>query len=239
VPLAETDATVRAAATAETLLERYGVVTRGSVATERVPGGFALAYKVLSGFEESGRARRGYFIETLGAAQFSTGGTVDRLRSFSRDPSLPAPAPTAIALAATDPANPYGAALPWPSSAGEEGGASDTAARTAMADGDGDAPASTGTGHRPGRKAGALVVLVDGALVLYVERGGKTVLAFPEDEATLRLASDSLAALVRSAAVDKLAIEKANGAFVLGTPLGHALQDAGFLATPRGLRLRA
>jgi ATP-dependent Lhr-like helicase len=237
VPLAETDATVRAAATAETLLERYGVVTRGSVATERVPGGFALAYKVLSGFEDSGRARRGYFIETLGAAQFSTGGTVDRLRSFSRDPSLPSPAPSAVSLAATDPANPYGAALPWPS-AGEEGAAAESAA---VAGGDGDAPASTGTGtgHRPGRKAGALVVLVDGALVLYVERGGKTVLAFTEDEATLRLASDSLAALVRSAAVDKLAIEKANGAFVLGTPLGHALQDAGFLATPRGLRLRA
>jgi ATP-dependent Lhr-like helicase len=241
VPLAETDATVRAAASAETLLERYGVVTRGSVATERVPGGFALAYKVLSGFEESGRARRGYFIEKLGAAQFSTGGTVDRVRSFSRDPSLPAPAPAALALAATDPANPYGAALPWPSSTGEDtataGGASVSSAAPAAKD---DAsPAATGTGHRPGRKAGALVVLVDGALVLYVERGGKTVLAFTDDEGTLRLASDSLAALVRSGAVDKLAIEKANGAFVLGTPLGRVLQDAGFLATPRGLRLRA
>jgi ATP-dependent helicase Lhr and Lhr-like helicase len=241
VPLAETDATVRAAASAETLLERYGVVTRGSVSTERVPGGFALAYKVLSGFEESGRARRGYFIETLGAAQFSTGGTVDRLRSFSRDPSLPAPAPAALALAATDPANPYGAALPWPSSAGEDGAAPRGSAggAAASAGDDGAEPAATGTGHRPGRKAGALVVLVDGALVLYVERGGKTVLAFSDDEATLSLASDSLAALVRSGGVDKLAIEKANGAFVLGTPLGHALQDAGFLATPRGLRLRA
>ncbi len=242
VPLAETDATVRAAASAETLLERYGVVTRGSVATERVPGGFALAYKVLSGFEESGRARRGYFIETLGAAQFSTGGTVDRLRSFSRDPSLPSPAPTALALAATDPANPYGAALPWPSSGGEDsadapGGSAGGSGASAAEDG--ATPAATGTGHRPGRKAGALVVLVDGALVLYVERGGKTVLAFSEDETTLRLAGDSLAALVRSGGVDKLAIEKANGAFVLGTPVGHALQDAGFLATPRGLRLRA
>jgi len=254
VPLAETDATVRAAATAETLLERYGVVTRGSVATERVPGGFALAYKVLSGFEESGRARRGYFIETLGAAQFSTGGTVDRLRSFSRDPSLPAPAPAAIALAATDPANPYGAALPWPSSGGDDAdGPADAAADggamtgAAAARGSAAAPATaaastrapTGTGHRPGRKAGALVVLVDGALVLYVERGGKTVLGFTDDEATLRVASGSLAALVRSGGVDRLAVEKANGAFVLGTALGDALQDAGFLATPRGLRLRA
>ncbi|WP_150307780.1 Lhr family ATP-dependent helicase [Planctomonas psychrotolerans] len=257
VPLAETDATVRAHATAETLLERYGVVTRGSVATERVPGGFALAYKVLSGFEESGRARRGYFIEKLGAAQFSTGGTIDRLRSFTRDPTLPAPAPTAIALAATDPANPYGAALPWPGS-----GAAADADADALPEASGQslagevptapaapgspprAPSSTGsagsaTGHRPGRKAGALVVLVEGELALYVERGGKSVLAFRDDEPTLRLASAALAGLVRSGGVDKLAVEKANGDFVLGTPLGDALQDAGFLATPRGLRMRA
>ncbi|MET0932648.1 MAG: ATP-dependent helicase, partial [Mycetocola sp.] len=84
LPLAEQDPTVRTAATAETLLERYGVVTRGSVMGEGVPGGFALTYRVLSTFEDTGRVRRGYFIDGLGAAQFATAGTVDRLRSFAR-----------------------------------------------------------------------------------------------------------------------------------------------------------
>ena len=108
--------------------------------------------------EEAGRCRRGYFIEHLGAAQFAVPATVDRLRSYSEDTQLAKAEPVALALAATDPANPFGAALPWP----------------ALRD-------DAGTGHRPGRKAGALVGRVDGALVLYVERGGKTLLAFSED----------------------------------------------------------
>ncbi|MFJ3393549.1 ATP-dependent helicase [Leifsonia aquatica] len=220
LPERDLDSTVRAHGQAETLLDRYGVVTRGSVMNEGTPGGFALAYKVLSGFEETGRARRGYFVETLGAAQFATGATVDRLRGFTRDP-LQEREHSAIALAATDPANPYGAALPWPAVPGE-----------------------AGTGHRPGRKAGALVVLVDGELTLYVERGGKSLLSFvdPEDaEAgpTLAAASRALAALVTGRRVDKLAVETVNGGFVLGTPTGDALAEAGFLAIPRGLRLRS
>jgi ATP-dependent Lhr-like helicase len=220
LPERDFDSTVRAHGQAETLLDRYGVVTRGSVMNEGTPGGFALAYKVLSGFEETGRARRGYFVETLGAAQFATGATVDRLRGFTRDP-LQEREHSAIALAATDPANPYGAALPWPAVPGE-----------------------AGTGHRPGRKAGALVVLVDGELTLYVERGGKSLLSFtdPEDaEAapTLAAASRALAALVTGSRVDKLAVETVNGGFVLGTPTGDALAEAGFLAIPRGLRLRS
>ncbi|MEO8907287.1 MAG: DEAD/DEAH box helicase, partial [Microbacteriaceae bacterium] len=178
LPLAETDATVRAHATTETLLERYGVVTRGSVVAEGAPGGFALTYRVLSRFEESARARRGYFIEGLGAAQFATGGTVDRLRSFVRD-STQDPENHAITLAATDPANPYGAALAWPAAGDTTAGA-----------------ASTGTGHRPGRKAGALVTLVDGALALYLERGGKSALTFG-DERRLDAAGLSIGALVR------------------------------------------
>lgn len=234
LPTRDLDSTVRAHATAETLLDRYGVVTRGSVMNEGVPGGFALAYKVLSGFEETGRARRGYFIETLGAAQFATGPTVDRLRSFVADHTQE-PDHAAIALAATDPANPYGAALPWPAVPGE-----------------------TGTGHRPGRKAGALVVLVDGALTLYVERGGKSMLCFVDQaEASgtsgnagsagatgspttldLEAAARALARLITDGRVDKLAVETVNGEFVLGSPLGDALAQAGFLATPRGLRLR-
>jgi ATP-dependent Lhr-like helicase len=208
LPLAEGDTTVRAKASAELLLERYGVVTRGSVVSEGIRGGFALAYKVLSTFEESGKARRGYFINGLGAAQFATGATVDRLRQFTRDDDSQAD-PIAFTLAATDPANPYGAALPWPLL----------------------------EGHRPGRKAGALVVLVDGMLTLYIERGGKTVLTFTADEGILAAAATSLASTVRTG-LGKLRIERINGDFAIGTPFGNLLADAGFAATPQGLRLR-
>ncbi|MGK9146144.1 ATP-dependent helicase [Plantibacter flavus] len=212
LPLAEQDATIRAVATGETLLERYGVVTRGSVVAEGVTGGFALAYRVLKQFEENGRCRRGYFVERLGGAQFASSGTVDRLRSFIQTDD--APAFDAVTLAATDPANPYGAALSWPSQE------------------------VTGVKHRPGRKAGALVVLVDGAPVWYLERGGKTALAFTDDEQQLQAGARSLAATVTSGRIEKLGIEQVNGVFVLGTPTGYALRQAGFVETPRGLRLR-
>ena len=150
LPELDADPTRRAHAAAERLLDRHGVVTRGAVVSERVPGGFAAVYKVLSAFEETGRCRRGYFVEGLGAAQFGTAGAIDRLRTFAEVAPTDAK-PVAVALAATDPANPYGAALPWP-----------------------ERPRRPrGHGHRPGRKAGALVVLVDGALTLYVERGGQ------------------------------------------------------------------
>jgi ATP-dependent Lhr-like helicase len=227
LPLAEGDTTVRAKAMAESLLERHGVVTRGAVVSEGIRGGFALAYKVLSGFEESGRARRGYFVDGLGAAQFATGATVDRLRNFTIDPES-TPKLEAITLAATDPANPYGAALPWPGA-------------PAAGDAEPGSPVpetSEKRGHRPGRKAGAMVVMVDGALVLYVERGGKTVLTFTPDEDALRAAAVSLATTVRSR-LGALRIERVNGDFSVGTQLGTMLTDAGFAATPQGLRLRA
>ena len=216
LPLADADATVRGVATAEQLLERYGVVTRGSVVSEGVHGGFSLVYRVLSRFEETGRARRGYFVEGLGAAQFATGATVDRLRSFAREPDSERP-PTAVTLAATDPANAWGAALAWP--AGVE-------------------TSDDKRGHRPGRKAGALVVLVDGLLALYIERGGKTVLTFGAGERELTAAAESLVATVRRG-VGKLRVERVDGAFVIGTALGDALTAAGFSPTPQGLRLRA
>lgn len=233
LPLAEPDATVRAAAVAEQLLERHGVVTRGAVQVEGVRGGFAGVYRVLSRFEESGRARRGYFVEGLGAAQFATGPTVDRLRTSARDldddeRDDPDRKREALTLAATDPANPFGAALPWPSEDAEPGA-------------DDDVAAGTGTGkrgHRPGRKAGALVVLVDGRLRVYVERGGKSVLTFGGDQGDLTAAAASIAATVRNG-LGKLAVERVDGTFVLETPLGDALRDAGFTATPQGLRLRA
>jgi ATP-dependent Lhr-like helicase len=223
LPLAEGDTTIRAKAMGELLLERHGVVTRGAVVSEGIRGGFALAYKVLSGFEETGRARRGYFVEGLGAAQFATSATVDRLRSFVVD-SEQLPKLDAITLAATDPANPYGAALGWPD--------------LDRLDHRADAEPPAKRGHRPGRKAGALVVIVDGALVLYVERGGKTVLTFTDDEQTLAAAATSLARTVRDR-LGRLRVERVDGEFSVGTPLGRALAEAGFSATPQGLRLRA
>jgi ATP-dependent Lhr-like helicase len=224
LPALDDDPTRRAHAMAERLLDRHGVVTRGAVASERVPGGFAAVYKVLSAFEETGRCRRGYFVGGLGAAQFSTSGAVDRLRTFGE---VPVDAkPVALALAATDPANPYGAALAWPERPerpeGVEGG-----------------------GHRPGRKAGALVVLVDGALSLYVERGGKTLLTWPDESGGwghLEPAALALAEAATRGALGRITVERADGEQLLGsglTPLRLALSAAGFVSTPRGLRLRA
>ena len=224
LPAPDPDLTVRAYAAAEVLLDRYGVLTRGSVVAEGIPGGFAGVYRVLAAAEESGRVRRGYFVESLGAAQFAGTGAVDRLRAGARllgsaEPTGRGPAP-AVVLAASDPANAYGAALPWP-------------ARPAAED-DGR------KGHQPGRKAGALVVLVDGELVLYVERGGKTLLSWSEDPELLQAGADALALAVREGALGRITVEKADGGAVLGSghPLAEALAAAGFHATPRGLRLR-
>ncbi|GAA1945883.1 ATP-dependent helicase [Agromyces allii] len=214
LPVPDSDATRRAHALAETMLDRHGLVTRGTVVAEGVLGGFALLYRTLSGFEESGRARRGYFVEGLGAAQFAGPGAVDRLRGFADRDERPSEARAVHVLAATDPANAYGAALPWPDPPGE-------------------------SSHRAARKAGALVVVADGELVAYVERGGKTMLAYVDDEAVLRQAADAVAALVRTGRVRRLAVESVNGAFVLGTTFGDALRVAGFGETPKGLRLDA
>jgi ATP-dependent Lhr-like helicase len=232
LPHREADPTRRAHAVAESLLDRHGVVTRGAVMAERVPGGFSAVYTVLKAFEETGRVRRGYFVEGLGAAQFAAPGAVDRMRSLAAvrpaedQPLWTAPVPggwdtthqrkrrddaRAIVLAASDPANPFGAALPWPPT----------------------------EGHKPGRKAGALVVLVDGTLVLYVERGGKTLLSFTDDDACVAPAADALALAVRDGALGKLTVEKADGESALRSPLGVALENAGFRPTPRGLRLRS
>ncbi len=227
LPEVETDPTRRAATLAEVLLDRHGVVVRGAVQAERAPGGFAAVYRVLATFEETGRCRRGYFVEGLGAAQFALPGAVDRLRAVSaaleRAGEEPAPrgvsaeVPRALVLAATDPANPYGAAVSWPTRGPGRG---------------------EDAGHRPGRKAGALVVLVDGRLVLYVERGGRTLLTWAEDPGLLQPAVDALSLAIREGLLGRLTVERADGAGVLDSPLGRALEHAGFHATPRGLRLR-
>jgi ATP-dependent helicase Lhr and Lhr-like helicase len=219
-------ATMRAHAQALTLLERHGVLTKGAVAAERVPGGFGGVYPVLRAMEEAGQCRRGYFVEGLGAAQFALPGAVDRMRALGAgDLRVAAPAASGassdysertVVLAAADPAQPYGAALPWPARPGE-----------------------TAAAHRPGRKAGALVVLCSGELVLYVERGGKTLLSWSDDPAVLEPCAAALAAAVRDGALGRITVEKADGEAVHGSPLAKALESAGFRPTPRGLRLRA
>jgi ATP-dependent helicase Lhr and Lhr-like helicase len=217
LPLAEPDSTIRAHFSAELLLNRYGVLTKGSA--EGVPGGFAMLYKVLTAFEDAGRCQRGYFVESLGGAQFAVASTVDRLRTYLDGVDQQRRDYHAVVLAAADPANPYGAALPW--------------------------PAESETGHRPGRKAGALVVLVDGGLTWFLERGGRSLLTFSTDAEAHAAASVALVDLVGSGRLQSLLVERINGVPVLdpGAGVEHAavhdaLIGSGFARTPRGLRLR-
>jgi ATP-dependent Lhr-like helicase len=320
LPDRDPDPTRRLHAVAQALLDRHGIVTRGSVVAERIPGGFGAVYPVLRAMEEAGQCRRGYFVEGLGAAQFALPGAVDRMRAIAaaqeaaaaglpagsghggsadtgsshtergpggtgshgtdpgasgdatgghrplwpgEPPPTDAPGggaspwrgtgpeagaharsgggpgagegswssggpgsagspgdagnagPPITVLAAADPANAFGSALPWPARPGEVPGA-----------------------HRPGRKAGALVVLSGGDLVLYVERGGKTLLSWTSDPEILVPAAAGLAEAVRGGALGRLTVERADGTGVYDTPLAQALADAGFRPTPRGLRLR-
>jgi ATP-dependent Lhr-like helicase len=333
LPDRDPDPTRRSHATAQALLDRHGIVTRGTVVAERVPGGFGALYPVLRAMEEAGQCRRGYFVEGLGAAQFALPGAVDRMRAVAaaqeaaaagppdntghpRWPGQPpaAGAPRAGAARPTGTAQPKGPAWPegisWPEGAvwadedartgdpaagsatagdaatlgrGDGGSASGSAmaagpvawdgsaATTGAVGGPGGsgAAAAAGTGppitvlaaadpanafgaalawpprpgevpgaHRPGRKAGALVVLSGGKLVLYVERGGKTLLSWTSDPEVLVPAAAGLAEAVRGGALGRLTVERADGTGVYDTPLAQALADAGFRPTPRGLRLR-
>ncbi|WP_425563763.1 Lhr family helicase, partial [Prauserella alba] len=212
-PPRETDPTRRTHARTESFLERHGVLTKGALDTERVTGGFSGIYKVLRSMEDSGQVIRGYVVDGLGAAQFAARGAVDRLRAAS-DTSGTRDAQGAVVLAASDPAQPYGAALPWPDPLGS-------------------------TKHRPARKAGALVVLVDGAPTMYVERGGRSLLSFTERTEPLRQAAEALSAAVREGWLGKLQVQRADGEQALTSQLADVLREAGFRATPKGLRLRA
>jgi len=207
------DPTRRRHAWCEQALRRHGVVVRGLVQAERVPGGFAAVYPVLQAFEERGRCRRGYFVEGLGGAQFALPGAVDRMRALGDQPSTTAS--DAVVLAAADPANPYGAALPWP-----ERAAGDPA-------------------HRAGRKAGAAVTLVDGRLALFVERGGRTLLSYTDDADVLRAAVEALALAVRRGRLGKFELERVDGQPAPASPLAPVLAAAGFRQTYRGLQVRA
>ena len=191
--------TARAAAWATQLLDRHGVVTRATVAAEGVPGGFSALYPVFSQMEESGRVRRGYFVEGQGGAQFAIPGAVDRVRS--------APDHGVMALASTDPANPYGAALPWP-----------------------EAPA------RLARAAGTYVLLADGKLMGYVERGGTTVSLWGGEPATTE---EVVAALAEVAARHpRFTIETVGDSPAATSAMAAALIAAGFAPAIKGLRWR-
>jgi ATP-dependent Lhr-like helicase len=218
----DVDETRRAAVAGTWLLDRHAVVTRGVAAAERFPGGFSALYRVLRAVEDSGGCIRSYAIEGLGAAQFTTAAVVDQLRDRADAAARAAESgetATPVLLAATDPAQPFGAALRWP-----------------------ERPAAGGdsAGHRPGRKAGAAVVISDdGLLLAYLERGGRTLLTWTDDPSTLASCARVLAEGVREGRLPTLTITRRNGADIVADPAVDAFTEAGFRLTPRGLRLRA
>ena len=193
----------RLRAQSELMLERYGIVTRETVLAEGIPGGFASLYGELANLEILGTARRGYFVEGLGGAQFALPGAVERLRS------LPRAEGELQILAATDPANPYGASLRWP---------------------------KREAGRRPSRTAGAYLLLRDGAPLLYVERGGRGILRLTDVEgAEMVAAVTHLAEAARSGLIPKLSIERVDGEPAIGSGYEDALIEAGFNRQPRRL----
>jgi ATP-dependent helicase Lhr and Lhr-like helicase len=202
----------RRRAVAELMVERHGILTRSAALAEGVPGGFAALYPALTDLETLGSCRRGYFVEGLGGAQFAMPGAVERLRDLRDAP--PDEGPHALVLGAADPAQPYGAAVPW--------------------------PRRDGATRSPSRVYGAQVVLVDGAPVLYLERGGRSLLTFPADDppGALERALEALAAWVVSDRRRRVSVERVDGEAVFGSPLERPLADAGFLADLRGMVLR-
>ena len=207
-------ATERAHALALALLDRHGVLTREAVAAEGIVGGFSAVYPVLRALEEAGRVRRGYFVDGLGAAQFSLAGAIDRLRSV-RDPAETPERARVHLLAAADPANPYGAALAWPRRDDDD--------RRAFA-----------------RAAGAYVALVDGRAALYLERGGRSLSFFApaDDPVVAGLALRALGALLADGRMRELLVARIDGQPVGESPSRPLLLEAGFVPGYRGLALR-
>ncbi len=203
----QVDPAARRRALGELLLERYGILTREQVLAEGIPGGFAAIYSELSQLETLGVARRGYFVEGLGGAQFALPGAVERLRAVGDGAEDP------VVLAAVDPAQPYGAALPWP-------------ARE-------DARA-------PARVAGAYVVLAAGEPILYLERAGRALQTLvPAGDARLEAALAALVHQVQRGLLKRLALEKVDGQPAMASALGPALVALGFQEGPRRLTLTA
>jgi ATP-dependent Lhr-like helicase len=208
--------TERRTALTRALLERYGVLTREAVHAEGIEGGFSAVYDVLKALEDAGRVRRGYFLAGRGATQFALPGADDRLRAM-REPSE---TPKTVLIAATDPANPYGATLPWP----------------VRPDGENET-------RRPQRAAGALVILHDGALVGWLGRGGDSLLTFlPSDEALRAQGSaalaGALATLVDGGDRRALLLTTIDGEPAEKTSLSAALHAAGFRLSREGWQRR-
>ncbi|MCB0989412.1 MAG: DEAD/DEAH box helicase [Acidimicrobiales bacterium] len=202
-PATETE---RAHLRALQLIERHGVLTREGALGDGVVGGFAAVYPVLRALEERGQVKRGYFVEGLGGAQFAASGAVDRLREFREAAELP----QVDVLSAVDPAQPYGATLPWPQSPG-----------------------------RPSRTAGAYLVVVDGQPVVFVERGGRSLATFESAIESIDVWIDPLRALVDTRRLKSLEVAKIDGEPAHGSPLAQALIDAGFSAGYKGPTYRA
>jgi ATP-dependent Lhr-like helicase len=208
--------TERRHAQALRLLDSYGVVTRDTVAGEGLSGGFSAVYPILREMEERGRVRRGYFVEGLGGAQFCIPAALDRLRAERADAGGDRPTTEALILAASDPANPYGAALAWPRWSEDD--------------------------RRPlARAAGAYVVLVDGQPVVYLERGGKSLQTLPAfaDDLVAATALNALRQLVADGRFRSIQIERVDGVAVSESPRGEALAGAGFQRAYRGWLLKA
>ncbi len=199
----------RRRALAELLLERHGLVTRGAIRAEVLEGGFAAIYPAFAQLEVLGACRRGYFVEGLGGAQFALASAVERIRDMRESPADA----HVLVLGAADPAQPYGAALPWPETSGR---------------------------RSPARAFGAQVVLRGGRPVLYVERGGHGLVSFGEPEPDqIRRALGALAAWVREDRSRRLIITRIDGVAVIDSPWHSALVDAGFRIDLKGLMLRA
>jgi ATP-dependent helicase Lhr and Lhr-like helicase len=203
------DPSARRRAHAELLLERYGILTRELALAEGIAGGFAAIYPELCQLETLGVANRGYFVEGLGGAQFALPGAVERLRG-QRGGARHAP----LVLAACDPAQPYGTALPWPKRAGQT--------------------------RRPSRTPGATVVLIDAEPALYLERGGRALLTLLDaEDLRIPVALGALADHARRGPLKRIALERVDGEPVLGSRWEAALTEIGFRAGPRRLTLSA
>ncbi|WP_437878807.1 DEAD/DEAH box helicase [Sorangium sp. So ce513] len=217
--------TERRAALARALLERHGVLTREAAAVEGLAGGFSAVYDVLRAMEEAGQARRGYFIAGLGAAQFAVPGADDRLRAC-REPSDD---PRTLVLAATDPANPWGAAVRWPEVAARADGAPEGAVRGPV---------------RPQRAAGALVILHDGRLLAWMGRTERSLTTFlpeaePERGEAIRAIASALAALVNEGRRRAVLVATIDGEPAHASPLARALAEVGFTSGAHGYLKRA
>ncbi len=194
---------------AELLLERYGIVTREQVLAEGITGGFSILYDALQQLETLGVCRRGYFVEGLGGAQFALPGAVERLRAQQTSEETPP-----VVLAATDPAQPYGAALPWPKREAEK--------------------------RRPARVRGAYVVLAGAEPAVYVEKGGRGLALLVEpDDPRMRPALEALVAFIAGGRGGKLSLEKIDGESIIGSALEGLLVEVGFRQGPTKLTLSA